>query len=91
MVSGSCGNVWKKTRRPHSLRNEENAASGRSLWELRLKVKLQSELKNTRIAYRAGKDSERRRPECGAGGSEVRMIENVEGFRTEREAVFFRE
>ena len=57
----------------------------------RLEIELQSELENARIAHGARKDSERGCPECGAGSSEVRMIENVEGFRTEREAVFFRD
>ena len=63
----------------------------RDLWRAGLEVELESELKDARIAHGAGKDSERGRPECGAGSSEVRMIENVEGFRTEREAVFFRD
>ena len=70
---------------------KRDAALGELLSEPGLKVKLQSELQNARIANSAGKDSERGRPECSVGGSEVRMIEHVEGLRTEREAEFFRE
>ena len=68
---------------------KRDAASSRLWREPGLEVKLQSELKDARIANGAGKDSERGRPECKAGGSEVRMIEHVEGLGTEREAVFF--
>ena len=85
-----CGKVWKR-RRPHLFAMKRDAALGK-LWRVPgLEVKLQSELKNARIANGAGKDSERGRPECSVGGGEVRMIEHVEGLRTEREAEFFRE
>src|SRR5580692_9838050 len=70
---------------------KRDAASGRLGRESGLKVKLQSELKNARIANGAGKDSERGRPECCPRGGEVRVVENVEGFRTEGDAVFFRD
>jgi hypothetical protein len=70
---------------------KRDAASGGPLREPGLEVKLQCELKNARIANGAGKDSERGSPECGAGGSEVRMIEHVEKLRTERKTVFFRD
>jgi hypothetical protein len=56
-----------------------------------LEVKLQSELENSRIAHRAGKNSERGRPEGRTGVDEIRMIENVKELRTERQAVFFRD
>src|SRR5271154_617077 len=81
--------MWKR-RRPHLFVMKRDAASGRLWREPGLEVKLQSELKNSRIANGAGKNSECGRPECGARGSEVRMIEHVEGLRAEREAVFFR-
>jgi hypothetical protein len=85
--------LWKGVEKlkAASLCYEKRCGLGRLCRESGLEVKLQSELQNARIANGAGKNSERGRPESSIGGSEVRMIEHVEGLRTEREAVFFRD
>ena len=48
-------------------------------------------MQDARVAYGAGINAEPGRPEGGVGDDEVRMIEDVKGFRTERQAVFFGE
>ena len=59
--------------------------------ELRLEVKLQSELKNAWVADGAGIHAEIGRSESGVGDDEVRMIEDVEGLSAESEKELFRE
>ena len=57
--------------------------------ELRLKVELQSELKDAWIADGAGINAEVRGSESRVGDDKVRMIENVESLGPESEKVLF--
>ena len=54
----------------------------------RSEVELESQLKDARIAHGARINAKGRRSEGGVGDDKVRMIENVEGLGTKRQAVF---
>lgn len=90
MGEPKCVWLWKR-QKPHAFPGGKECGFGQAQERLRLEVKLQSELKDTRIAHGAGINAEGAGAECGVGDDEVGMIENVERLGTERQAVFLRE